>query len=58
MEEIKERVATCKVIRPIDHSLPFEVILSIDMSVITVRFILAQQNVEEQQRPAKFGSIA
>jgi len=42
IEKMKERVATCEAIQPIDHSLPFEVILSIDMSVIAVGFILAQ----------------
>jgi len=42
MEKMKERVATCEAIQPIDHFLPFEVILSIDMSVIAVKFILAQ----------------
>jgi len=42
IEKMKERVATCEAIQPIDHSLPFEVILSIDTSVIAVGFILAQ----------------
>jgi len=42
MNEMKEKVATCEVIQPIDHFLSFEVILSIDTSVITVGFILAQ----------------
>jgi len=42
MKEMKERVATCEAIQPIDHSLLFEVILSIDTSVIAVEFILAQ----------------
>jgi len=58
MKEMKERVATCKAIRPIDHSLSFEVILSVDTSVIAVGFILAQRDVEGRRRPAKFGSIA
>jgi len=41
MKEMKERVATCEAIRPIDYSLSFEVILSVDTSVIAVGFILA-----------------
>jgi len=58
MKEIKERVATCEAIRPIDHSLLFEVILSIDTSVIAVGFILAQRDADRRRQPAKFGSIA
>jgi len=46
MKEMKERVATCEAIRPIDHSLSFEVILSIDTSVIAVGFILAQRDAK------------
>jgi len=46
MKEMKERVTTCEAIQPIDHSLSFEVILSIDTSVIAVGFILAQRDVE------------
>ena len=58
MKEMKERVATCEAIRPIDHSLPFEVILSVDTSVIAVEFILAQRDADGLRQPAKFGSIA
>jgi len=58
MEEMKKQVSTCEVIRPIDHSLPFDVILSVDTSVIAVGFILAQLDENKQQRPARFGSIA
>jgi len=58
MKEMKERVVTCKAIQPIDHFLSFEVILSIDTSVIAVGFILAQRDMEGQQQPTKFGSIA
>ena len=57
MKEMKERVATCKAIRPIDHSLSFEVILSVDTSVIAVGFILAQRDAEGRRQSAKFGSI-
>jgi len=42
MEEMKKRVFTCAAIRPIDHTLPFDVILSMDTSVIAVGFILVQ----------------
>lgn len=42
MEEVKKRVANCEAIRPIDHTLPFPIILSVDTSVIAVGFILAQ----------------
>jgi len=47
MKEMKERVATCEAIQLIDYSLSFEVILSVDTSVIAVGFILAQRDVEE-----------
>ncbi|KXN84079.1 Pol polyprotein, partial [Leucoagaricus sp. SymC.cos] len=49
MNRMKECISTCKAIRPIDHSLPFDIILSIDTSVITVGFILAQLNVENRR---------
>lgn len=58
MEEMKKRVSTCEAIRPIDHSLPFPVILSVDTSVIAVGFILAQLDAEKRRQPAHFGSIA
>lgn len=58
MEEMKKRVATCEAIRPIDHSLPFDVILSVDTSVIAVGFILAQLDENKCRRLARFGSIA
>ena len=50
MEEMKERVSTCKAIRPVDHLLLFNVILSVDTSVIVVGFILAQLDAEERQQ--------
>ncbi|KXN86951.1 Gag-Pol polyprotein [Leucoagaricus sp. SymC.cos] len=46
-----------KTIRPVDHSLPFPIILSVDTVVIAVGFILAQLDGENQRRPARFGSI-
>jgi len=46
MKEIKERVATCEAIQLIDHFFLFEVILSIDTSVIAVGFILTQRDVK------------
>jgi len=46
MEEIKKRVSTYEAIQPIDHSMPFKMILLVDMSVIAVGFILAQLDVE------------
>ncbi|KXN91614.1 hypothetical protein AN958_12732 [Leucoagaricus sp. SymC.cos] len=57
MNETKKRVSTCEAIRPIDHSLPFPIILSVSTLVIAVGFILAQLDRENQRRPARFGSI-
>jgi len=48
IREMKEHIATCEAIQPMDHSLPFDVILSVDTSVIAVGFILAQLNVKGQ----------
>ena len=47
MEEMKKRVSTCEAIQPIDHAIPFKVILSVDTLVIAVGFILAQLDTEE-----------
>jgi len=58
MKEMKKRITTCEVIRPVDHLLLFNVILSVDTSVIAVGFILAQLDAEGQQRPTRFGLIA
>ena len=41
MEEMKKSVSTYEAIQPIDHAMPFKVILLVDMSVIAVGFILA-----------------
>ena len=49
MEEIKKkRVSTCEVIRSINHTLLFNVILSVDTSVIAVGFILVQLDAKGQ----------
>ncbi|KXN89134.1 Pol polyprotein [Leucoagaricus sp. SymC.cos] len=48
IKEIKMHVSTCEAIRPIDHSLPFDIILSVNTSIITVGFILAQLDAEKQ----------
>ncbi|KAJ3576938.1 hypothetical protein NP233_g70 [Leucocoprinus birnbaumii] len=53
----ERRVSTCEALRPIDHSFPFDVILSVDALVIAVGFILAQLDGEGRRRPARFGSI-
>lgn len=57
MKEMKKRASTCEAIQPIDHAMPFKVILSVDMLVIAVGFILVQLDTEEQQCPTRFGSI-
>jgi len=44
----KKRVSTCEVIRSINHTLLFDVILSVNTSVIAVGFILAQLDAKGQ----------
>jgi len=46
MEKIKKRVSTCEAIQPIDYTMPFKVILSVDTLVIVVGFILVQLDAE------------
>ena len=58
IEKMKKCVSTYEAIQPIDHAMPFKVILLVYMSVIAVGFILAQLDIEGQQHPARFGSIA
>jgi len=47
-EDKKKRVSTCKVIQSINHALLFDVILSMNTSVIAVGFILAQLDAKGQ----------
>lgn len=47
MVEMKKQVVTCEAIWPINYSFSFDIILSVDTSVIAVGFILAQLDVEE-----------
>jgi len=47
-EDKKKRVSTCKVIRSINHTLLFDVILSVNTSVIAVGFILVQLDAKGQ----------
>jgi len=44
----KKRVSTCEVIQSINHTLLFDVILSVNTSVIAVGFILAQLDAKGQ----------
>jgi len=46
MEEMKKRVSICEAIQPIDHAMPFKVILLVDTLVIAVGFILVQLDAE------------
>ena len=47
IEKMKKCVSTYEAIQPIDHAIPFKVILSVDTLVIAVGFILAQLDTEE-----------
>lgn len=57
MEEVKAKVAMCEIIQPIDHTLPYNVILSINTSVIAIGYVLAQLNSTKWRQPTWFGLI-
>ncbi|CAA7260565.1 unnamed protein product [Cyclocybe aegerita] len=57
MDTLKHAVTMCPAIRPIDYTSNLEVILSVDSSVITIGYILAQLDDKGRRRPARFGSM-
>jgi hypothetical protein len=48
MVELKQLVVTCEVIHPIDHASACTIFLVVDTSVITVRYVLVQNDEKEQ----------
>ena len=53
---VKEAVANCGWIRPVDYESPNQVYLAVDSSQIAVGWELGQDH-EEKRRPARFGSV-
>ncbi len=58
MDTLKEAIATCPAIRPIDYKCGRLVILSVDTSHIACGYLLQQDGEDSRRRIARFGSIA
>ena len=59
MAMLKEGAANAKCVKPLDYSLPGNVVLAVDTSFIAVGYYIYQENPEEPKKKtyARFGSI-